>query len=138
MPNAQANLAKIPDELTDEQVVLLADIASTGFSGAESGNVRIGDAVVVFAQGPIGLCATAGAKLMGASMIIGVDSDEIRLNMSQRLGADVTLNPLEVDVVERVKRLTGGGADVVIEALGKQETFENALRCLRPGGAQFW
>jgi threonine dehydrogenase-like Zn-dependent dehydrogenase len=134
VPNAQANLAKIPDELTDEQVVLLADIASTGFSGAESGNVRIGDAVVVFAQGPIGLCATAGAKLMGASLIIGVDSDETRLDMSRRLGADVTLNHLEVDVVEEVKRLTGGGADVAIEALGMQETFESALRCLRPGG----
>jgi alcohol dehydrogenase len=134
VPNAQANLAKIPDELTDEQVVLLADIASTGFSGAESGNVRIGDAVVVFAQGPIGLCATAGAKLMGAALIIGVDSDETRLDMSRRLGADVTLNHLEVDVVEKVKRLTGGGADVAIEALGMQETFENALRCLRPGG----
>ena len=66
-PVAQANLAKIPDDLTDEQVVLLADIASTGFAGAESGGVRIGDAVVVFAQGPIGLCATAGAKLMGAA-----------------------------------------------------------------------
>jgi len=77
VPYAQANLAKIPDELTDERVVLLADIVSTGFSGAESGNVRIGDSVVVFAQGPIGLCATAGAKLMGASLIIGVDSDEI-------------------------------------------------------------
>jgi alcohol dehydrogenase len=135
VPNAQANLAKIPDELTDEQVVLLADIASTGFSGAESGDVRIGDSVVVFAQGPIGLCATAGAKLMGASMIIGVDSDETRLNMSRRLGADVTLNHLEVDVVAEVKRLTGGGADVAIEALGAQGTFENALRCLRPGGA---
>jgi threonine dehydrogenase-like Zn-dependent dehydrogenase len=134
VPSAQANLAKIPDELTDEQVVLLADIASTGFSGAESGNVRIGDAVVVFAQGPIGLCATAGAKLMGASLIIGVDSDETRLDMSRRLGADVTLNHLEVDVVEEVKRLTGGGADVAIEALGMQETFESALRCLRPGG----
>jgi len=70
VPYAQANLAKIPDELTDEQVVLLADIASTGFSGAESGDVRLGDSVVVFAQGPIGLCATAGAKLMGASLII--------------------------------------------------------------------
>ncbi len=77
VPYAQANLAKIPDELTDERIVLLADIVSTGFSGAESGNVRIGDSVVVFAQGPIGLCATAGAKLMGASLIIGVDSDEI-------------------------------------------------------------
>ncbi len=135
VPSAQANLAKIPNELTDEQVVLLADIASTGFSGAESGNVRIGDAVVVFAQGPIGLCATAGAKLMGAALIIGVDSDETRLDMSRRLGADVTLNHLEVDVVEKVKRLTDGGADVAIEALGMQETFENALRCLRPGGA---
>ena len=63
--SAQANLAKIPDELRDEQVVLLADIASTGFSGAESGGVRIGDSVVVFAQGPIGLCATAGATSHG-------------------------------------------------------------------------
>src|SRR5215212_9550128 len=73
VPNAQANLAKVPVDLTDGQVVLLADIASTGFSGAESGNIRIGDAVVVFAQGPIGLCATAGARLMGASLIIGID-----------------------------------------------------------------
>jgi threonine dehydrogenase-like Zn-dependent dehydrogenase len=134
VPHAQANLAKIPDELTDEQVVLLADIASTGFSGAEAGGVRLGDAVVVFAQGPIGLCATAGAKLMGASLIVGVDSDETRLSMSRRLGADVTLNHLEVDVVAEVKRLTGGGADMAIEALGTQVTFENALRCLRPGG----
>jgi alcohol dehydrogenase len=134
VPHAQANLAKIPDELSDEQVVLLADIASTGFSGAESGDVRIGDAVVVFAQGPIGLCATAGAKLLGASLIIGVDSDDNRLDMSRRLGADVTLNHLEVDVVQEVRRLTGGGADVAIEALGVQATFENALRCLRPGG----
>jgi alcohol dehydrogenase len=61
VPHAQANLTKIPSELSDEQVILLADIASTGFSGAESGGVCIGDAVVVFAQGPIGLCATAGA-----------------------------------------------------------------------------
>src|SRR4029453_1039018 len=75
VPNAQANLAKIPDGLSDEQVVLLADIASTGFGGAESGQIKIGDSVVVFAQGPIGLCATAGAKLLGAALIIGVDGD---------------------------------------------------------------
>src|SRR6185312_16357 len=81
VPHAQANLAKIPDELTDEQVVLLADIASTGFSGAESGNIRIGDSVVVFAQGPIGLCATAGARLTGASFIIGVEGDPVRIEM---------------------------------------------------------
>jgi threonine dehydrogenase-like Zn-dependent dehydrogenase len=134
VPHAQANLAKIPDELTDEQVVLLADIASTGFSGAESGNIKIGDAVVVFAQGPIGLCATAGAKLMGASFIIGVDGDENRLAMAKDMGADVVLDHREVDVVAEVQRLTGGGADVAIEALGTQETFESALRSLRPGG----
>jgi threonine dehydrogenase-like Zn-dependent dehydrogenase len=134
VPYAQANLAKIPKDLSDEQVVLLADIASTGFSGAESGNVRIGDSVVIFAQGPIGLCATAGAKLMGASLIIGVDGDENRLAMSRRMGADVTLDYRAVDVVTEVKRLTGGGADVTIEALGTQQTFESALRSLRPGG----
>lgn len=134
VPYAQANLAKIPDGLTDEQVVLLADIASTGFSGAESGGVRIGDAVAVFAQGPIGLCAAVGARLMGASLIIGIDGDEARLQMAKRLGVDVVLDYREVDVVAEVKRLTGGGADVTIEALGVQETFENALRCLRPGG----
>jgi alcohol dehydrogenase len=134
VPNAQANLAKIPDDLSDEQVVLLADIASTGFSGAESGNIHFGDTVVVFAQGPIGLCATAGAKLMGASLVIGVDSDPVRMKMARQMGADLVLDPRECDVVAEVKRLTGGGADVAIEALGLQETFENCLRCLRPGG----
>ena len=135
VPNAQANLAKIPEDVSDEEAVLLADIASTGFAGAESGEVRIGDTVVVFAQGPIGLCATAGAKLMGATTIIGVDSDPVRLAVARRMGADVTLDFTKVDVVDEVRRLTGGiGADVAIEALGTQGTFESALRSLRPGG----
>ena len=134
VPNAQANLARIPDELRDEQVVLLADIASTGISGAESGRVRPGDSVVVIAQGPIGLCATAGARLMGAALVIGVDGDDARLAMSKRMGADVVLDYRTTDVVAEVRRLTGGGADVAIEALGTQQTFESCLRCLRPAG----
>jgi threonine dehydrogenase-like Zn-dependent dehydrogenase len=134
VPNAQANLAKIPDELSDEQVVLLADIASTGFSGAESAGIELGDTVAVFAQGPIGLCATAGAKLMGASFIIAVESDPARMRMARQMGADLVLDPRSTQVVAEIKRLTSGGADVAIEALGLQETFENALRCLRPGG----
>jgi threonine dehydrogenase-like Zn-dependent dehydrogenase len=134
VPAAQANLAKIPPSLTDEQVVLCADIASTGFSGAESAGIRVGDAVVVFAQGPIGLCATAGAKLMGAGLVVGVDGDESRLAMARRMGADMALDYRAVDVVAEVRRLTGGGADVAIEALGTQQTFESALRCLRPSG----
>jgi threonine dehydrogenase-like Zn-dependent dehydrogenase len=134
VPYAQANLAKIPRQLTDEQVLLRADIASTGFSGAESAGIQLGDSVAVFAQGPIGLCATAGAKLMGASLIIGVETDETRETMSLRMGAKVVLNPRECNVIEEIKRMTDGGVDVAIEALGQQETFENALRCLRPGG----
>ncbi|HEX5038590.1 MAG TPA: alcohol dehydrogenase catalytic domain-containing protein [Candidatus Limnocylindria bacterium] len=135
VPNAQANLARIPDALTDEQVVLLADIASTGFSGPESGGVRIGDTVVVFAQGPIGLCATAGATLMGAARVIGVEADMHRAEVARRMGADIVLDPATTDVPAEVHRLTGGvGADVAIEALGLQQTFESALRSVRPGG----
>ena len=135
VPNAQANLAKIPDDVTDEQVVLLADIASTGISGAESGGVRIGDVVAVFAQGPIGLCASLGAKLMGAAVVIGVDGDDARLAIAKKMGVDVVLDYRKVDVVDEIRRLTHGtGADVAIESLGTQETFENALRVLRPGG----
>lgn len=135
VPYAQANLAKIPDDLTYEQVVLLADIASTGFSAAESADVRLGDTVAVFAQGPIGLCATAGAKLKGAGLIIGVDSDPVRQRFSLRMGADIVLSHERTDVVEEIKRITHGrGVDVAIEALGTQMTFENALKVLRPGG----
>jgi len=135
VPNAQANLAKIPDELTDEQVVLLADIASTGFSAAESAGLKLGDTVAIFAQGPIGLCATAGAKLKGAGLIIGVESDPVRQEFARRMGAQIILNPETIDVVDEIRKLTGGrGVDVAIEALGAQVTFENALKVLRPGG----
>jgi len=135
VPDARANLAPIPETLTDEQVLLCPDIFSTGLSGAESGNIRVGDAVAVFAQGPIGLCATIGAKLKGASLIIGIDSSQSRLDVARRFGANVTLNIGDGDPVPEIKRLTGGrGVDVAIEALGRQETFENALRAIRPGG----
>jgi threonine dehydrogenase-like Zn-dependent dehydrogenase len=134
VPNAQANLAKIPAGLRDEEVLLCPDIMSTGFSAAERGGVKIGDAVAVFAQGPIGLCATAGAKLCGASLVIGVDRVPARMEMSKKMGADVVINYAEQDVIAEIKRLTGGGADVAIEALGTQPTFENALRCVHPGG----
>jgi threonine dehydrogenase-like Zn-dependent dehydrogenase len=133
VPDAQANLAKVPDGLTDEEVLLCPDIMSTGFSAAEHGHVRLGDAVAVFAQGPIGLCATAGARLAGASLVIGVDSVPRRLEFARKMGADVVLNFKEQDVVAEIKRLTGG-ADVTIEALGQPSTFENALRSVRPGG----
>lgn len=135
VPDAQANLAPIPDGLSDEQVLMCPDIMSTGFGGAESGGIRIGDTVAVFAQGPIGLCAAAGAKLSGATTVIGVDRIAGRLEIARRMGADIVIDASREDPVEAILRLTGGrGVDVAIEALGIQATFEACLRVLRPGG----
>jgi alcohol dehydrogenase len=135
VPDAQANLAPIPDGLTDEQVLMCPDIMSTGFGGAESGQIRIGDTVVVFAQGPIGLCATVGAKLKGATRIIVVDHVPARMDMAKRLGADIVLDYGKADPVQEIMKITeGAGVDVAIEALGTQGTFESCLRVLKPGG----
>ncbi|HEX6143441.1 MAG TPA: NAD(P)-dependent alcohol dehydrogenase [Geminicoccaceae bacterium] len=135
VPDAMANLAPVPDGLTDEQVLMCPDIMSTGFAGAEAAGIRIGDTVAVFAQGPIGLCATAGAKLRGATTIIVVDAVPERLQIAKRMGADVTIDFRAVDPVDEIMRLTDGrGVDVSIEALGLQETFESCLRVLKPGG----
>ena len=135
VPDAQANLEPIPDGLTDEQVLMCPDIMSTGFGGAERGDIKIGDSVVIFAQGPIGLCATAGAKMKGASLIIAVDGICTRLEAAKKLGADVTIDYTKTEPLAEIMRLTNGrGVDVAIEALGTQQTFENCLRALKPGG----
>ena len=135
VPDAMANLAPVPDRLSDEQVLMCPDILSTGFGGAESGRIRIGDSVAIFAQGPIGLCATAGARLMGATTIIGVEALPERAEMARRMGADHVVDFTSGDPVAEIMRITDGrGVDVAIEALGLQETFEAGLRVLRPGG----
>lgn len=135
VPDAMTNLSPVPDNLSDEQVLMCPDIMSTGFSGAERGEIKIGDTVVVFALGPIGLCAVAGAKLMGATTIIGVDTVAKRLETAKQLGADHVVDFNAHDPVAEIMRITDGrGADVSIEALGTQQTFESALRCVRPGG----
>lgn len=136
VPDAMANLAPIADGLTDEEVLMCPDIMSTGFAGAENGDIKIGDTVAVFAQGPIGLCATAGARLMGASRIIAVDRIPERLAMAQKMGADEVVDiGASNDPVGAIMDLTDGrGVDVAIEALGLQATFEAALRVIRPGG----
>jgi alcohol dehydrogenase len=130
-----ANLSPVPEGLTDEEVLMCPDIMSTGFAGAESGGIRIGDCVAVFAQGPIGLCATVGAKLMGATTIIAVETVPERIAMAKRLGADYVIDFRESNPVDEIRRITESrGVDVAIEALGTQATFEAALRVLRPGG----
>lgn len=135
VPDAMANLAVVPEGLTDEQVLMCPDIMSTGFAGAEAANIKIGDTVAVFAQGPIGLCATAGARLRGATTIIGVEAVAERIDMAERMGADIVIDFRKSNAVDEILRVTGGrGVDAAIEALGKQSTFEACLRVLKPGG----
>jgi alcohol dehydrogenase len=135
VPDAMTNLSPVPEGLTDEQVLMCPDIMSTGFAGAESARICIGDIVAVFALGPIGLCAVAGAKLMGATTIIGVDTVPERLAMAKRLGADILIDFKKGDPVDQILEATDGrGVDAAIEALGTQGTFESALGALRPGG----
>lgn len=135
IPHAMANLTRIPDELSDEDVLFTTDIFSTGLSGAESGDIQVGDIVAVFGQGPIGLGATAGAKLKGAALIITVESVAPRMDMSKKMGADIVLDFKKVDPVNEIMKITNGrGVDVAIEALGLQVTFENCVKCTRVGG----
>jgi len=135
VPDAMANLAPVPEGLSDEQVLMCPDIMSTGFAGAEAANIKIGDIVAVFAQGPIGLCATAGARLRGASLVIAVEKVPERMDVARQLGADVVVDFSKQDPVDEIMRLTNGrGVDAAIEALGLQSTFEACLRILKPGG----
>lgn len=130
---AQTSMARVPDALEDEQVLFVTDIMSTGFGAIERAEIRAGDTVAVFAQGPVGLCATAGARALGAGLVIAVEGIPERQAMAKRLGADVVLEP--ADAVTRIRELTGGlGADIAVEALGHQATFEACCNSVRNGG----
>jgi threonine dehydrogenase-like Zn-dependent dehydrogenase len=133
--HADANMAKIPDDVPDEMAVYCADMLSTGFMGAEHGNIPIGGTVAVLAQGPVGLMATAGAKLRGAGLVIGVESVPSRQALARSFGADEIVDFTKEDVVDRVLELTGGeGVDTAIEALGADVTFQAAVKITKPGG----
>ncbi|HQY59209.1 MAG: NAD(P)-dependent alcohol dehydrogenase [Nitrospira sp.] len=133
--SAQANLAPIPATLTDEQAAYCSDMMSTGFMGAEHANIPIGGTVAVFAQGPVGLMATAGARLLGAGLVIAVESVPQRKQLAKDFGADVVIDFTEQDPVHAILDLTGGqGVDSTIEALGAQATFEACIKATRPGG----
>jgi len=131
--HAELNLAKIPDDLEDEAVLFATDIMSTAFGAIENADLRFGDCVAIFAQGPVGLCATAAARARGAGLVIGVESVPERVAMAKRLGADLVLEP--ATAIDEIMRLTGGrGVDVAVEALGSQVTLEAAFRVTRWGG----
>jgi len=132
---ADANMARIPDEVPDNAAVYVSDMMSTGFAGAEAADIPIGGTAVVFALGPVGLMAVAGAKFRGAGLIIGVDSIIKRQDLAKFYGADLIVDPSKEDTVSRVMDLTSGlGVDRSIEALGADITFENAMEVTKPGG----
>ena len=132
---ADANMARIPDSVPDEMAVYCADMLSTGFMGAENGDIPIGGTVAVLAQGPVGLMATAGAKLRGAGLIIGVESVPGRQKLARTYGADEIVDFTREKVTERVLQLTGDkGVDTAIEALGADVTFQDAVKMTKAGG----
>jgi threonine dehydrogenase-like Zn-dependent dehydrogenase len=133
--SAQANLAPIPASIPDEQAVYCADMMSTGFMGAEHANIPIGGSVAVFAQGPVGLMATVGARLLGAGLVIAVESVPERQKLARHYGADVIVDFSQQDPVQAILDLTGGlGVDSAIEALGSEKTFQACIAATRPGG----
>lgn len=132
--DANANLTHIPASISDDIAVYACDMLSTGFMGAEHANIPLGGTVAIFAQGPVGLIATVGARLLGAGLVIGVDGVSKRLEMSRHFGADETINYTQGDPVEEIRKLTGVGVDSAIECLGSQSTFEACVKATRPGG----
>jgi threonine dehydrogenase-like Zn-dependent dehydrogenase len=132
---ADANMALIPASVSDEAAVYCADMLTTGFMGAENGNIPIGGTVAVFAEGPVGLMATFGAKLRGAALIIGVEAVPRRQELARTYGADVIVDFSKEDVVRRILDLTDGqGVDTAIEALGADITFQQAIKVTKAGG----
>ncbi len=136
VPFADNSVHKVPDALTDEQVLFLADILPTSYEvGVLNGVLRPGDLVAIVGAGPIGLAAILTAQLFTPGHIVAIDLDDGRLEAARRFGADVTVNNGRQDAVAAVMELTDGlGADVSIEAVGVPETFELAVDLVRPGG----
>jgi alcohol dehydrogenase len=136
VPFADNSVYKVPERLTDEQVLFLADILPTSFEvGVLNGMVSPGDTVAIVGAGPIGLAAILTARLYTPGHIVAIDLADSRLESARRFGADTTINNGGEDAVARVMELTDGlGADAAFEAVGVPQTFELATELIRPGG----
>ena len=136
VPFADTSTYPCPVGVSDEQILMLADILPTGYEvGVRNGQVQPGDVVAVVGAGPIGLAAILGAQLYSPTHIIAIDQADARLEAAKTFGADVVVNNSREDALAVVLELTDGlGADVAIEAVGVPATFELATRLIRPGG----
>lgn len=136
VPFADNSTYPVPDGVSDEELLMLADILPTGYEvGVLNGQVHPGDVVAVVGAGPIGLSAISGARLFSPSLVIAIDVAPARLEAAKQFGADVVMNNAELDPIAAVRELTAGlGADVAIEAVGVPATFELAVDLVRPVG----
>jgi alcohol dehydrogenase len=136
VPFADTSTYAVPDNVDDDQVLMLADILPTGYEvGVLNGSIRPGDVVAVVGAGPIGLAAITGAQLFSPAAIVAIDLADSRLDAAKRFGATATVNNGTHDPLDVLQDLTDGlGADVAIEAVGVPDTFELCTRLIRPGG----
>jgi len=136
VPFADTSVYKVPEMLTDEQVLFLADILPTAFEvGVLNGRVRPGDTVAIVGAGPIGLATILTAQLYTPARIIAIDLADARLARARQFGADITINNGTEDAIARVMEMTGGqGVDVAVEAVGVPATFELCTDLVRAGG----
>ncbi len=136
VPFADTSTYPVPDGVSDEEILMLADILPTAYEvGVLNGGVRPGDVVAIVGAGPIGLSAIMGARLFSPSHIVAIDLADARLDAAKEFGADTTVNNADQDPLDVIQLLTDGlGADVAIEAVGVPATFELAARLARPGG----
>lgn len=133
--DADGNLAHIPGAVSAHEALYTTDMMSTGFAAAENAAIPIGGTVAVFAQGPVGLMATKGASLQGAGTIIAVETVPKRQELAREYGADHVVDFGDTDAVEESMELTDGvGVDAAIEALGSDQTLQDAIKVVKPGG----
>ena len=133
--DAEGNVAPIPDDVGDELAVYTCDMMSTGFMGAERAAIPIGGTVAVFGAGPVGLMAIAGAKLLGAALVIAVERPGKRADFARYYGADHVVDFGRLDPAREIGKLTGArGVDSAIEAVGSPESFASCVKATRPGG----
>ena len=134
VPFADHLCERVPAEMTDHDAIFLGDILSTGYFCAENGGIRPGDAVAVFGAGPVGLLAMQSAQLFGPARLFAVDRVDYRLKLAEEFGAEpVSLE--RGDPAEQLRALTGGrGPDVVLECVGHETPFTQAIQAVRAGG----
>ena len=135
VPLADTTLEKVPEGIADDKVLFLGDIFSTAYFCAEWGRIKPGDTVVVFGDGPLGLLATASARLFGPSRIITVGHHDFRLDLAKKMGCDIAVNAKKEDAVAKIMEITHGqGADVSLECIGSTNAVLDAIKIARPGG----